>query len=647
MSGLPRDLLNGLLLVFFLFATGASPQKKVSLISVTGSGNFQTGGVLVTVNGDSNRNASVTLEWRVAGGTYQPGHPLIRVDSTHFVGSVFQLTQATTYDVRVTFSDPDGVSGSSTAVTQVQTRADALVEPTLRTLYVAPTGDDANPGTSSTAPLRTIQRAADLATAGDLVLVQPGVYRETVTVRRSGTASQPIVFRGTAAGVVIDGSDAAIAAGVVWTAEGNGIYSRVTGFPTGNVVTERGRLFRYTRRSDLAALPAGAPGGFYFDGTTLRVKFADGSSPTTHSMWVGRREQGFVVDRLAFIRIENFEIRYTGAGAFGTGVYLRYSTDCAVRDNQIHEVGSMGVQVKGGDRNLIEQNEIWDTSIFGWPWQLAHDFADATGVALTNEIGRGMVVRENVLHDLFDGVVGCGSTPPPSGFTSETDIHENVIYGILDDAIEPEGYCSNVRLFDNRISDVHMAVAAAPAEMGPLWVVRNIAWRFGNTRSSQLDQQTSSSLKINSSKSSKPSGPILVYHNTLLTDVPDTNGMALQNPSSGVGIFSRNNVIAGTYYALYKPSSVPWSGDGDDLYTTDPTRFVSWQGTAYKSLAAFRAIGQELNGIAAAPQLLNPVGGDFTPSATSPLIDRGLVIPGINDGYSGAAPDIGAVERTN
>jgi hypothetical protein len=37
-------------------------------------------------------------------------------------------------------------------------------------------------------------------------------------------------------------------------------------------------------------------------------------------------------------------------------------------------------------------------------------------------------------------------------------------------------------------------------------------------------------------------------------------------------------------------------------------------------------------------------GGNFAPSAGSPLVDRGLVLPGINDGYDGAAPDIGACE---
>jgi hypothetical protein len=40
-------------------------------------------------------------------------------------------------------------------------------------LHVATTGDDKQPGTSA-APLRTIQRAADLAQPGDTIIVQSG-----------------------------------------------------------------------------------------------------------------------------------------------------------------------------------------------------------------------------------------------------------------------------------------------------------------------------------------------------------------------------------------------------------------------------------------------------------------------------------------
>lgn len=43
--------------------------------------------------------------------------------------------------------------------------------------YVAKSGSDRNPGTKN-CPFLTIQRAADVAVAGDTVIVHEGVYRE-------------------------------------------------------------------------------------------------------------------------------------------------------------------------------------------------------------------------------------------------------------------------------------------------------------------------------------------------------------------------------------------------------------------------------------------------------------------------------------
>ncbi len=68
-------------------------------------------------------------------------------------------------------------------------------------------GDDTQTGTAE-APLRTIQRAAQMAVAGDIVLIRPGIYRESVRPAKSGTPDQPIIFRGLPVGrVVISGSD--------------------------------------------------------------------------------------------------------------------------------------------------------------------------------------------------------------------------------------------------------------------------------------------------------------------------------------------------------------------------------------------------------------------------------------------------------
>ena len=62
------------------------------------------------------------------------------------------------------------------------------------TYYVsASRGNDANPG-SEEKPFRTIQKAADVMVAGDDCLIDDGVYRETVTLKKSGTKEKPIRF---------------------------------------------------------------------------------------------------------------------------------------------------------------------------------------------------------------------------------------------------------------------------------------------------------------------------------------------------------------------------------------------------------------------------------------------------------------------
>lgn len=62
--------------------------------------------------------------------------------------------------------------------------------------YVSPIGSDSYNGTSLSAPFKTIQKAANVARAGDTIYVKAGNYPETVTFRNSGSESGGyIVFR--------------------------------------------------------------------------------------------------------------------------------------------------------------------------------------------------------------------------------------------------------------------------------------------------------------------------------------------------------------------------------------------------------------------------------------------------------------------
>ena len=75
------------------------------------------------------------------------------------------------------------------------------------TYYVAPQGSDSAAG-SFAAPWRTLQKAASTATAGDVVNIRAGTYRETVTFASSGTTAAPITFQNYAGeSVTITGLD--------------------------------------------------------------------------------------------------------------------------------------------------------------------------------------------------------------------------------------------------------------------------------------------------------------------------------------------------------------------------------------------------------------------------------------------------------
>ncbi len=71
----------------------------------------------------------------------------------------------------------------------------------LRTLHVATTGNDGADGSAAT-PWRTMQRAANAARAGDLIVVRPGRYAG-FNLTTSGTATNPIVFSAEP-GVIVD-----------------------------------------------------------------------------------------------------------------------------------------------------------------------------------------------------------------------------------------------------------------------------------------------------------------------------------------------------------------------------------------------------------------------------------------------------------
>jgi parallel beta-helix repeat protein len=65
----------------------------------------------------------------------------------------------------------------------------------LATYYVAPSGSDGNTGLSDQAAWKTLQKAADVVQAGDLVIVRAGTYVGFDIRGKDGTAAQRITFK--------------------------------------------------------------------------------------------------------------------------------------------------------------------------------------------------------------------------------------------------------------------------------------------------------------------------------------------------------------------------------------------------------------------------------------------------------------------
>ncbi len=218
-------------------------------------------------------------------------------------------------------------------------------------------------------------------------------------------------------------------------------------------------------------------------------------------------------------------------------------------------------------------------------------------------------------------------------------------YDAKDDDIELDGICVNARIFKNRFGNAENPISMAPGLPGPYFVLRNVI--SGDIQQAAIKMNTAgtaNSLIRN----------FFFYHNTIARStqgtllnlwyaVPGDHDVPIKN------IVFRNNVFwamaGGRATDANNQGTEHPSFDYDLWYTSDTQNVFQWYNGSstdkYDSFAEFQAgTGEEAHGLFAEPGL----DSDFLPSETSPVVDQGLVIEGINDGYAGAGPDIGAFE---
>ncbi len=603
---------------------------------------IHSAGVTVAVSGDDDKDARVSVEYRVKGqSAYTRGHPLVRLSGGRFKGSLFYLKAGTAHEVRVTLTDPDNGAAvdKSGAVT---TRADSPPAASGATIHVATDGKDGDAGTKD-APLATIGKALSLAKAGDTVLVRKGVYRETVTINKSGTSTAPIWIRGEV-GAVLDGADVALASKPSWTYYKDKIYrTPYTGPATWYVAAGTRRLYHYKTLDGLEKKSGGQAGktgvlegGFYVGSNQqIYVRMPDGSSPSLATINAAARQRAFYAEGQSHVVIDGFEIRHYGVG-WDAAFDLRNVKGFWVRNCKVHNVLAGVWLHKGGGGNVVERCSFKDTSVHGWPWDSVKSHS-AEQNAVVVQGGRGDVVRDNTVEGFFNGIYTGKWGTVDEAIAPDIDVYRNTLRKLGDDGFEPEGACVNHRFFDNSVTDVHNAISLSPIEVGPTWFIRT-----------RIVGYTAHALKVNNA----PKGHMFVYHTTALPGTPKE--AQVMEPTKPFGnLTTRNNIFIGNRYVVeYMGSTLtgPVDMDYDNLYTPnlpqDMPRFVKWLNKRYADLKALAAgTGLEKNGFSVKPSFVNLKGGDLTLVEGSPLLNAGVAIPGINHLNLNGAPDVGAVER--
>jgi hypothetical protein len=286
-------------------------------------------------------------------------------------------------------------------------------------------------------------------------------------------------------------------------------------------------------------------------------------------------------------------------------------------------------------------------------WETGHP-SGPQAISLIDSRG-GNIIRYNTIrstddHGFNDGIGGGSNYSFKGSPNRDSDIYSNIVSHCWDDAIESEGANRNVRIWSNYIHHTFVHVATAATAMGPLYIFRNV---FGESRISHQDPSGGMMIKtgmntvtIDGERVSTGLGHRFIYHNTAL------------QPRGGLDVFSshelhnavtRNNI----FYARGR-AYPPERGAPPNDFKNDLTGgylgggFIRSMFLPSEALEWFLA--PTMNRIQWGRVEYTRNGRDFAITdpmvqVKNPAIDTGVRLPGFNDEFTGAAPDIGAFEN--
>lgn len=347
-----------------------------------------------------------------------------------------------------------------------------------------------------------ISSAVAAASAGDHLVIEPGVYRERVVVDKTLTISGQ-------EGAILDGS---APMKVAWSAAGGdleGVYvAEVKGRPYG-LMTD-GKLMA-EMRFDRAQKE-----GEWHWRTLLRRGPPLSGFEQIRALWIyhpkemrvyARFENAAAPEKLSLTLIDSYEplIRVSKATAVVLeGLTLRGgttaislqddATGCVVRRCRVLSYESRGILLtKGASRCVVEDCEISRGSLEEWKpssehrrtnyeiWRIHKDVGnyDRVGIELIRA-GVGNRILRNRLDRVFDGIClgdyKAESLDQPAADPEHgrgTEIAENVIENTRDSGIELGVGCVDVNVHHNMLRQTHGGLRFKVPRVGPVFIHHN------------------------------------------------------------------------------------------------------------------------------------------------------------------------------
>ena len=328
------------------------------------------------------------------------------------------------------------------------------------------------------------------------------------------------------------------------------------------------------------------------------------------------------------------------------------SNNVAIVRNQVNASASVG----NGDgivTLLPAQNAyIADNTVVGvTPWadssMGAHGSNTGQGIVVT---GPGHVVMNNRVRGFRDTISLIEGEQALLQYS--IDILNNELSESGDDAIQADFCHHNCRIMRNRITNAFVGMSAQPTLGGPNYFVRNAAYNiayvgFKLYNGSDGDVVLHNTIVKNGDGFGAYPGAtirhLIARNNLFIGGAGGTWGGYSSNVGSPIYLYDLDTGTSSLDYNAYGSTNNTWTGRFGSTI-----RFATFAELKANTTEK-NAVQVDMSTFATATNFPATATTQFSAQDLRPgsgaALDAGLVIANVNDGFGGAAPDLGAYER--